>query len=241
MGNRDAVGATGEADLGVELFVGWFLAAYFTGVAGFYAVTILRQRRRAGGLSPVIRGEPGSLHARVHQTFVVFRALIWLVAVVRLAYPAIDSWLLPIRPLWQPAVLLGGVALLVAAFAAVVLIHRAMGQDWRSGVDRGGPVRLRTDGAFAHSRNPTFIAIQIAQLGLFLAIPSVFTLVCLVVGVTAIHVQVRLEEAHLAARFGAAYAAYRAQVPRWLWPLPRRAAATGGTATIARTRRPPAG
>jgi protein-S-isoprenylcysteine O-methyltransferase Ste14 len=170
---------------------------------------------------------------------VVFRALIWMISVVRVPYPALDSWLIPIRPLWQPAVLLMGVALLILGFAAVVLVHTAMGQEWRSGIQTGGPQRLMTHGAFAVSRNPTFIGIQVAQLGLFLALPSLFTLVCLIVGMTAIHIQVRLEEAHLAARFGAAYDAYRARVPRWLFPLARRPGAAD--LRLGDAERPPAG
>ena len=218
----------------VDLPVAWFLAAYFTGVAAFYTVTIIRKRRRAGA-SPVIHGGPGTLHCRVHRTFAVFRGLIWAVAVTRLFWPGLDAWLIPLTPLWRPPVLLAGVALLIVGFAAVVAVHAYMGRDWRSGIEETGPRRLITDGPFAVSRNPTFIAIQVAQLGLFLALPTVFTLICLVVGVIAIHVQVRLEEAHLAARFGDAYGDHRTTTPRWLWPPPRRSAAPAAPRSNAKT------
>jgi protein-S-isoprenylcysteine O-methyltransferase Ste14 len=224
----------------VELFVRWFLAAYFTGVAGFYTITIVRKRRRSGGTSPVHRGAPGSLHARVHLAFVCFRAAIWGVAVGRLAFPPLDDRLIPIAPLWRPPVLLTGAGLLLLAFVAVVLVHATMGHRWRSGIEPAGPHRLITRGAFALTRNPTFIAIQVGQLGLFLALPTVFTLVCLIVGLVAIHLQVRLEEAHLAARFGAAYDAYRRRVPRWLWPLPRRQAQVADRGSAAGAGRKPA-
>jgi protein-S-isoprenylcysteine O-methyltransferase Ste14 len=45
--------------------------------------------------------------------------------------------------------------------------------------------------------------------------------VYLVVGATALHAQVRLEERHLLARHGQAYRAYCREAPRWLWPSPR--------------------
>jgi protein-S-isoprenylcysteine O-methyltransferase Ste14 len=61
-----------------------------------------------------------------------------------------------------------------------------------------------------------FLLIQLAQFGFFLSLPSVFTLVCLVVGMAAIHAQARLEERHLAAHHGEAYRRYRETTPRWL-------------------------
>jgi protein-S-isoprenylcysteine O-methyltransferase Ste14 len=61
-----------------------------------------------------------------------------------------------------------------------------------------------------------FLLIQAAQVGFLLSLPSVFTLVCLLVGMVAIHAQARLEERHLEARHGEAYARYRAKTPRWL-------------------------
>lgn len=91
-----------------------------------------------------------------------------------------------------------------------------MADDWRSGIDEVRPGRLITEGPFAWSRNPIALLVQTAQLGLFLSLPSVFTLVCLVVGVWVMQSQVRLEEADLERRLGDAYRAYKARTPRWL-------------------------
>jgi protein-S-isoprenylcysteine O-methyltransferase Ste14 len=196
-------------------FSRWFLAVFFLLVAGFYTTTILVKKRRAGR-SPVVRGKPGSLHRRVHDTFTVFRALILVVCVTRVPWPGLDAALLPITPLWTPLVILTGNALMAVSFAVIVIIHHRMGAHWQSGIEPGGPSRLITDGWFRFSRNPTFLFIQVAQLGLFLSLPSAFTLLCLVVGVAAIQVQVRLEEHHLQERWGEAYRAYMRRVPRWV-------------------------
>lgn len=195
----------------------WFLAAFFSGVALFYTVTILRKKARAGR-SPVIRGERGSLHRAIHDTFALFRAAILLVCLARVPYPQVDAWLLPLRWLWHPVVIVSGCFLISASFVAIVWMHRGMGAQWRSGIDEEATdqERLIETGPFAYSRNPMFLCIQAAQLGLFLALPTVFTLVCLIVGVLAIHLQVRLEERHLASRFGEAWQAYAARVPRWI-------------------------
>jgi protein-S-isoprenylcysteine O-methyltransferase Ste14 len=202
--------------LSAELFVRWFLAVYFSSVAGYYTIAILRMKRRLG-VSPVSKGPRGSLHRRLHQTFVVFRALIWLACVSRVAWPGIDRWLVPVAPLWQPPVMLAGVALLVLAFAAILGVHAAIGSGWRSRTEDSGAGRVMTTGPYGRVRNPVFIGIQAAQLGLFLALPTVFTLICLIVGIACVQMETRLEEAHLQARFGGDYAAYAARTGRW-WP-----------------------
>ncbi len=193
----------------------WFLAMFFLLVAGFYTTAILAKKHRQGR-SPVIRGAPGTVHRRVHDTFVAFRALILLVCVARVPWPGLDVLLVPITPLWIPAVILAGNGLMAASFATIVAIHRSMGPAWRSGIEPAGPARLITDGWFRVSRNPAFLFIQLAQFGLFLSLPTVFTLVCLIVGVAAIQAQVRLEEHHLQRHCGEVYRAYARRVPRWL-------------------------
>ncbi len=76
---------------------------------------------------------------------------------------------------------------------------------------------LVTGGPFARSRNPIYLAnaALVAGLGLFAGtlwgVPAAVLLALL----TA-RLAIRGEERHLAARFGEAYEAYRARVPRWL-------------------------
>lgn len=198
-----------------EAFSRWFLAIFFVVVALFYTVSISLKTRRIG-VSPVTFGRFPARHWLIHTTFRVFRALILLVCLFRVSYPALDRYLVPIEPLWRPAVLLTGNAMMLASFAALIWLHRAMGSHWRSGIPEDDVRPLITTGAFAYSRNPMFLLIQAAQLGFFLSLPSLFTLVCLAVGVAAIHAQARLEERHLEAHHGEAYARYTEGTPRWL-------------------------
>lgn len=196
-------------------FSRWFLAGFFVFVAAFYTVRILAARERTG-TSPVTLGRPGTRHHLNHLLFRVFRAAILIVCIARAIEPGLDPYLLPIRPLWQPWIILGGNLLLAGGFAGVLCVHAYMGADWRSGISEADPGRLITTGPFARSRNPVALLVQIGQLGLFLSLPSVFTLVCLVIGVWAVRGQVRLEEADLERRHGDAYRAYETRTPRWL-------------------------
>ena len=197
-------------------FTRWFLALFFVGVAVFYTVRILVAKRRTH-TSPVFVGYPGTLHSATHLAFRAFRALILAVCVVRLFRPGFDRYLVTFDALWHPAVLMSGVGLLLAGFTAVLVIHFYMGENWRSGTREDDRTRLITTGPFAISRNPMMLCVVVAQTGLFLALPSLFTLVCLAVGVWAVCAQVRVEERLLRQRFGAAYEAYAARTPRWLF------------------------
>lgn len=218
-GQRGGFWAGGDRVLTVSWaseFARWFLAAFFVVVALVYTFKILAARRRTGR-SPVALGTRGTEARRIYTTFRIFRVLILLVCLGRLAWPGLDRLLVPIGPLWSGPLMLTGCGLLLLSFALVLAIHRHMAADWRSGIeaaDAGG--RLLTDGPFALSRNPIAILVQLGQLGLFLALPTVFTLICLAIGTIAIHRHVRLEEIELARRHGPAYGAYRALVSRWL-------------------------
>jgi len=196
-------------------FTRWFLALYFSGVATFYTFRILQTKHRRRS-SPVFSGKPGTLHFATHVAFRVFRAIILCVCLVRLVWPPFDQYLVVIDVLWHPLVLLLGDGVMLFAFSAVILLHFQMGGDWRSGTRNGDQTRLITSGAFAYSRNPMMLGVLLAQLGFFLALPSVFALVCFVVGVWAVIAQVRVEERLLMNRFGDVYQDYKARTPRWL-------------------------
>ena len=194
----------------------WFLALFFPGVALFYILR-LAARRRALGHSAVWHGVPGSRHWWYAKTFVFFRGAITLAMVARALWPGLDRYLLVFPPLLTPAVVYSGLALLILGFSAVVALNFTMGAVWRSGLPgQGGTPPLITSGPFAWTRNPMFLAIQMAQFGFFLAFPSGFTLLCLGVGMTVLHFQVRLEEGHLLAAHGEAYRNYCKRTARWI-------------------------
>lgn len=195
------------------------LVRHFLGI--FFLMIGLQFAGRSFGLYQRMRfsfinyGERGTASWWHRHIFNVFRALILGVCVVRI-FADIDGLLGVFDTLYYWPVLLAGMLLLSASFAAVNYLQAYMHEDWRSGIDsRTDQRKLLTDGPFGRSRNPVFLAVMTGQLGFFLALPSVFSLVCLVAGVLVITRQAREEEKALALKFGEDFERYRMRVPRW--------------------------
>ncbi|MGM0769015.1 MAG: methyltransferase family protein [Pseudomonadota bacterium] len=194
------------------------LVRYFLGI--FFLMIGLQFTGRSLGLyermkfSFIHYGHKGSGPWWHRHTFNVFRALILGVCLARVVVD-LDPWLGVIDGLYRPPVLLLGMLCLLASFTLVNYLQGYMHEDWRSGIDPEQKKHLLTEGPYARSRNPLFLAIMLGQLGFFLALPSVFSAVCLIAGVLVITRQAREEEKALAEIFGGSYEAYRQRVPRW--------------------------
>ncbi|WP_199421659.1 methyltransferase family protein [Actinotalea solisilvae] len=110
-------------------------------------------------------------------------------------------------------------AVVVAAVgvAGTYAAQLAMGTAWRIGVDPSERTDLVTSGPFAVVRNPIFTAALITFAGLALACPNLISLIGFAVVLAGIQTQVRaVEEPHLVAIHGTAYATYAARVGRFL-------------------------
>ena len=197
------------------LYHDYFLALFFTFVAVFYWVRIVFFNRTS---SPkLVFSDPRfSKQWFTHTTFKAFRALIWFLCVLRLWLPETDNWIGVCPFLYRTEVLLFGDMLLIVGFSLVLTAHKQMQGAWRSGINASEKLPLITSGLFSISRNPIFIGVIIAQVGFFLALPSVFSFICLVVGVSMLLVQEHEEERNLLTHHGNAYEDYRNEVPRWL-------------------------
>ncbi len=191
-----------------------FLGVYFTAIAAFY---IRRLVFCKGQKKRLFVGKFVTSHWFAHILFRVFRSLILFICVARIFFPAVDNYLLVCFFINTPVINLVGIFFLVFGFAVVLSGHVGLGEQWRSGIDLEGTGGLVTTRLYARTRNPIYIGVMIAQLGFFLALPSVFTFICLIAGATAILNQVRLEEIHLLRRFSDDYREYCQRVPRWLY------------------------
>ena len=192
-----------------------YLALFYTFVAAFYTVRIITLKR-SSGTERVFHGAAGSANWWHHKIFGIFRVTIWMVCVWRVFYPSLDQYLglLP----WHDnawVVLIGDVCLTVG-FAWAILSHFSLGNAWTSGVDKGINHQLVTHGVYRLSRNPIYVGVLVSQFGFFLALPSIFSLICLLIGVSTIVRQTAIEESHLFALHKEAYQDYTSRVRRWL-------------------------
>ncbi|MFZ6027343.1 MAG: methyltransferase family protein [Chloroflexota bacterium] len=86
---------------------------------------------------------------------------------------------------------------------------------WRVGIDKRKPGQLVTHGAFAFSRNPIFLFIDLYFVGTFLLNGHVFFLLAALLVVVGLHYQILQEEQFLSQRYGKTYQAYQSQIRRY--------------------------
>jgi protein-S-isoprenylcysteine O-methyltransferase Ste14 len=114
-----------------------------------------------------------------------------------------------IRLVFGGLILLSGLAVI---FAAIGLFRRAgeNPEPWT------GTATLVTDGIYRFTRNPMYLGMAFAHLGLALLLGSIGALLSLPLAVLAIgHFVIPAEEAYLAATLGEVYRDYCARVRRW--------------------------
>ena len=192
-----------------------YLALFFTFVALFYTSRIVLLKHR-DSQEKVFPGRKFCATWWNHMLFRVFRATIWMVCVWRYFFPSLDRYLGMFQPLQHICVISSGLILLALGFGFTAYVHLGLGNKWCSGIDPDGPKQLLQRGVYRWSRNPMFVGVLVAQVGFFLALPSLFSLVCLLVGAYVLHRQIGSEEQHLETVFGPQYRDYSNTVRRWI-------------------------
>jgi len=130
--------------------------------------------------------------------------------------PEKSNYLLPFWYLELPILTQIGWALLVISLILVWLAQSNMKDSWRIGIDDINKTKLITQGFYSYSRNPIFLGIMIANIGLFLVLPNAFTLLIISLSTISINTQIRLEEEYLVKTHTDAYTQYKNKVRRWL-------------------------
>ncbi|MFY0713711.1 isoprenylcysteine carboxylmethyltransferase family protein [Seonamhaeicola sp. NFXS20] len=109
-----------------------------------------------------------------------------------------------------------GWGFLFLSLIVVCIAQSQMANSWRIGIDEKNKTKLVIKGLFSISRNPIFLGIMIANIGLFLVIPNAFTLLIISLSTISINTQIRLEEEFLKREFENDYLEYAKKVRRWI-------------------------
>jgi protein-S-isoprenylcysteine O-methyltransferase Ste14 len=168
------------------------------------------------GVNPVVFKGSDSAHDFVGRLFKVLFAVIVAIVVVYAFIPGGYQYVMPLHSLERTSVRSTGLILLLVSLMWTVVAQAQMGNSWRIGIDTEHRTELVQTGVFRFSRNPIFVGMMVTLLGLSLVIPSVGTLITLLVGIILIGIQVRLEEEYLMRTHGEKYLKYRRNVRRWI-------------------------
>ena len=134
-------------------------------------------------------------------------------------YAFVPNWYEYLLPFWYLEIhylKVIGWCLLIISLIVVWLAQSQMRASWRIGIDEINDTQIVTTGFYALTRNPIFLGVMIANMGIFLIIPNAFTLLIISLSTVSINTQVRLEEEFLNRKHGVEYEKYRNAVRRWV-------------------------
>jgi protein-S-isoprenylcysteine O-methyltransferase Ste14 len=167
------------------------------------------------GINPITFGKSDSAHDYLGKVMKILIA-ITLLSVVLFSLQWGYQLLMPIYYVHNYWFRVMGLILIHFALLWVILAQYQMKHSWRIGIDVNNETDLITHGLFSYSRNPIFLGLITAILGLFLLIPTAVNFTLLVVVYLVIQVQIRLEEEFLESQHGDQYIQYRNKVRRFL-------------------------
>ena len=184
----------------------------------FFLVFVLRSFLlwKKTGVNPLTFNKGDDAHGYNGKVFGVISFIELIVVSIYAFIPSMHKYLLPFWYLENESLQYVGWALLLLSLIMVWLSQSNMKESWRIGIDEENKTELITSGFFAFSRNPIFLGIMIANVGLFLVLPNAFTLLIISLSTISINTQIRLEEEFLTQEHGEQYNSYKSKVYRWL-------------------------
>ena len=189
-----------------------FLIVYFFFVFFLRSYLCLRNTN----INPLTFKKSDDAHGFNGKVFMAICIVELVVVSVYAFKKSLYAYTLPFWYLEHPVLFNIGWILLPTSLLLVWIAQSQMAESWRIGIDKVHKSKLITHGMFSVSRNPIFLAIMIANLGLFLIIPNAFTLLIVSLSTISINTQIRLEEEFLKICHGTDYQEYKNEVRRWL-------------------------
>ena len=167
------------------------------------------------GINPLTFNQTDDAHGYNGKIFSIISFLELIVVGIYAFKIEWYKYLLPFWYLENDTLSKVGWGFLIISLIVVWIAQSQMANSWRIGIDEKNKTKLITKGLFSISRNPIFLGIMMANIGLFLVIPNAFTLLVISLSTISINTQIRLEEAFLKQEFENEYEAYSKKAKRW--------------------------
>ena len=194
-----------------EIYLFLFLLIYFFFV--FFLRSYLLWKRT--GVNPLTFNKSDDAHGYNGKVFTFISLLEFVVVGI---YAFKNEWYQYLLPFWyleHDYLKYIGWGFLVLSLILVWIAQSQMANSWRIGIDEVNKTEIVTNGLYAISRNPIFLGVMIANVGLLLIIPNAFTLLIVSLSTVSINTQIRLEEDFLKRSHGESYQNYLNRVKRW--------------------------
>ena len=155
--------------------------------------------------------------------------VIWIpVIIVWIVHPFLTAFLSsPPRILWPLyAIQKWGWPVLMIVVVCLILTlccWKAMGRNWRMGIDPAERNPLIDIGPFAYVRHPIYALSLVMMLSTVVVLPSPLMIAAGMIHIAFLIWESRREERHMLRIHGASYEIYRRIVPRFIPHIPHRA------------------
>ena len=181
---------------------GFFDTFQIVGLIFFLCVFVGRTLylRFARGIQPITLGVGKAGIRRLVEISFFVGLVVWIIEVILYALQ-LEFRLLPhpldARLIDSTLAKSVGVILCTGGFGIFVWALMSFGDSWRIGIDERAPGELVTGGAFAVSRNPIFVFLDLYFVGTFLIAGTLTFLAFAAVIVAGVHYQILQEEKFL--------------------------------------------
>ncbi|WP_326983413.1 methyltransferase [Chryseobacterium sp. MYb264] len=196
----------------LRLFIPLYFILFFA--VAFFGASFVVARRI--GKNPNVLPKDDSAYGLIGQYFklCLFGLFAYTVLLFCFAHFLFRLYLIPFLDVHYLKYI--GIFLMILSFTWVVIAQIQMKNSWRIGIDEDLKTELITVGLFNYSRNPIFLGMIFSLIGFFLTLPTMFSLLFMILGIILIQIQIRLEEEFLLRQHGESYLHYESRVRRLL-------------------------
>ena len=196
----------------LRIFLLVSLMLFFIVLMVFRAYVVWKQT----GKNPIIVSKEDNAHSLMSKYLMLMMLLLAVFVIANVVVPASYNYFLPI--FWLEHIYLQdfGAGIMLIALLLTYASQAQMHDSWRLGIDEQTKTALVTKGLFQYSRNPIYLGMVMALLGVFFIAPTAATCLTLLLGYVLMQIQIRLEEEYLTKLHGQQFLDFKRKVRRWI-------------------------